>query len=169
MSEKIVNRVAKSPIKTFNLEELYHDGKRFNIDLSQWLHEGFILREKDFRGALKNHDWSQYQDGLIALHCSTEAIVPAWAFMLVSTYLHPIVKKVIVGSQEDLNTILFADAIKDIDLSDYKNKPVIVKGCSDKPVPESAYIMLIERLQPIVKSLMFGEACSAVPLFKPKK
>ncbi|MBS3738795.1 DUF2480 family protein [Mesohalobacter halotolerans] len=169
MPEEIVNRVAKSPIKTFNLEELYQEGKRYEIDLSQWLYEGFILKEKDFREALKKYDWTQYQDGFVALHCSTEAIIPAWAYMLVSTYLHPITQKVIVGSQDDLNTILFAETIKNIDLSDYENKPVIVKGCSEKPVPETAYILLIKRLQPIVKSLMFGEACSAVPLFKPKK
>lgn len=169
MAEEIINRVAKSSIKTFNLEELYQNGKRFKIDLSQWLHEGFILKEKEFRQALKEHDWSQYRDGLVALHCSTDAIIPAWAFMLVSTYLHPITKKVIVGNIVDLDTILYAEAIKKADLSAYENKPVIVKGCSDKPVPEAAYIFLIERLQPIVKSLMFGEACSAVPLFKPKK
>ncbi|MGX1024472.1 DUF2480 family protein [Flavobacterium sp. CS20] len=169
MPEEIINRVAKSPIKTFNLEALYQDGQRFEIDLSQWLDEGFILKEKEFRQALKNHDWSQYQNGFIALNCSTDAIIPAWAYMLVSTYLHPISKKVVVGHIEDLNSILYAEAIKDLDLTDYKNKPVIVKGCSDKPVPQTAYLLLIQRLQPIVKNLMFGEACSAVPLYKPKK
>ncbi|RRO20312.1 DUF2480 family protein [Flavobacteriaceae bacterium 14752] len=169
MPEEIVNRVAKSPIKTFNLEELYQDGQRHKIDLSQWLYEGFILKEKEFRQALKNYDWTPYKNGFIALYCSTDAIVPAWAYMLVSTYLHPIAKKVIVGSIEELNTILYAEAIQNLDLSDYKNKPVIVKGCSDKPVSQTAYLLLIQRLQPLVKSLMFGEACSAVPLYKPKK
>ncbi len=169
MPEEIVNRVSKSPIITFNLEELYQEGQRFEIDLSQWLHEGFILREKDFRQVLKNHNWSQYKDGFIALNCSTDAIIPAWAFMLVSTYLHPITKKVVIGSLHDLENVLFTEAIKDLQVSGYANKPVIVKGCSQKPVPETAYILLIQKLQPIVKSLMFGEACSAVPLFKPKK
>ncbi len=169
MPEEILNKVAKSPIKTFNLEELYQDGQRHEIDLSQWLYEGFILKEKEFRQALKAYDWSQYENGFITLYCSTDAIVPAWAYMLVSTYLHPISKKVIVGSVEELNTILYAEAIQNLDLSDYRNKPVIVKGCSDKPVPQTAYLLLIQRLQPIVKSLMFGEACSAVPLYKPKK
>jgi len=169
MTEEIVNRVAKSPIKTFNLENLYQDGKRHKIDLSQWLYEGFILKEKEFRQALKNHDWNPYKNTFIALYCSTDAIIPAWAYMLVSTYLHPIAKKVIVGNIDELNTILYAEAIQSLDLSDFKNKPVIVKGCSEKPVPQTAYLLLIQRLQPIVKSLMFGEACSAVPLYKPKK
>lgn len=169
MPEEIVNRVAKSPIKTFNLEELYQQGQRYEIDLSQWLYEGFILKEKEFRQALKTVDWSQYENGFIALYCSTDAIVPAWAYMLVSTYLHPIAKKVTVGSVDELNSILYAESIQNLDLSDYENKPVIVKGCSEKPVPQTAYLLLIQRLQPIVKSLMFGEACSAVPLYKPKK
>lgn len=169
MSEEIVNRVSKSPIITFNLEELYQEGQRFEIDLSQWLYEGFILREKEFRQALKNYDWSQYDEGFIALNCSTDAIIPAWAYMLVSTYLNPIAKKVVTGSIQDLENILFAEVIKDLEVSNYAGKPVIVKGCSQKPVPETAYILLIQKLQPIVKSLMFGEACSAVPLYKPKK
>lgn len=169
MPEEIVNRVAKSPIITFNLENLYSKGERREIDIQQWLYEGFILKEKEFRATLKTTDWSQYNDCFVALYCSTDAIVPAWAFMLISTYLHPIAKKVIVGRQQDLEDILFAEAIKDLDVSSYENKPVIVKGCSDKPVPETAYILLIQKLQPIVKSLMFGEACSAVPLYKKRK
>jgi hypothetical protein len=169
MAEEIVNRVAKSPIKTFNLEELYQHGQRFELDIKQWLYEGFILREKEFRQTLKDYDWSAYQNGFVALHCSSDAIVPAWSYMLVSTYLHPICKKVVIGSLKDLEIVLFTETIKNLDVSEYANKPVIVKGCSEKPVPETAYILLIQKLQPIVKSLMFGEACSAVPLFKPKK
>ena len=169
MTEEIINRVAKSPIITFNLEDLYQNGQRFEIDIQQWLYEGFILREKEFRQILKEYDWSKYDNGFIALHCSTDAIIPAWAYMLISTYLHPISKKVVIGSLKDLENVLFTEAIKDLDVTEYTNKPVIVKGCSNKPVPETAYILLIQKLQPIVKSLMFGEACSAVPLFKPKK
>jgi len=169
MAEEIVNRVAKSPIITFNLEDLYQHGQRFEIDIKQWLYEGFILKEKEFRQALKDYDWSAYKNGFVALHCSSDAIIPAWAYMLISTYLHPICKKVVIGSLQDLENVLFTEAIKDLDVSIYANKPVIVKGCSEKPVPETAYILLIQKLQPIVKSLMFGEACSAVPLFKPKK
>jgi hypothetical protein len=169
MSDEIVNRVAKSPIITFNLEELYQDGSRFVIDISQWLHQGFILKEKDFRETLKEQDWTRYKDGFVCLQCSTDAIIPSWAYMLISTYLNSIAKRVIVGSEQELNLILYTEAIMDLDIEPYKNKPLIVKGCSNKPVPETAYLQLIQKLQPVVKSLMFGEACSAVPLFKPKK
>lgn len=169
MAEEIINRVAKSPIVTFNLENLYQDGPRSVIDISQWLHEGFILREKEFRTALKQEDWSRYKDTYVCLQCSTEAIIPSWAYMLVSTYLNPIAKKVIVGTEAELNQILYTEAIIKIDAEVYRNKPLIVKGCSEKPVPETAYLQLIQKLQPVVKSLMFGEACSAVPLFKFKK
>ncbi len=169
MAEEIVNRVAKSPIITFNLEELYQEGNRVIVDISKWLHEGFILKEKDFRTALKNEDWSQYADCFVCLQCSTDAIVPSWAYMLISTYLNPVAKKVIVGSEQELNQILYTEAINNLDVEAYKNRPLIVKGCSHKPVPETAYLQLIKKLQPVVKSLMFGEACSAVPLFKPKK
>lgn len=169
MAEEIINRVAKSPIVTFNLEDLYQDGPRSVIDISQWLHEGFILREKEFRTALRQEDWSRYKGTFVCLQCSTEAIIPSWAYMLASTYLNPIAKKVIVGTEAELNQILYTEAIVKIDAEVYRNKPLIVKGCSEKPVPETAYLQLIQKLQPVVKSLMFGEACSAVPLFKPKK
>lgn len=166
MKEEIINRVAKSAIITFNLEDLYHDGKRESIDISQWLHEGMVLIEKDFRESLKNFDWSYYQDTFVTLRCSTHAIIPAWAFLLVSTYLNPVAKKVIVGSIEDLENILFAEEISKLDITSFKNKPVIIKGCNKKPIPASAYLLLLNKLQPVVKSIMFGEACSAVPLFK---
>ena len=169
MAEQIVNRVAKSPIITFNLEELYQDGPRYIIDISNWLEQGFILKEKNFRVTLKHKDWSKYQNAFVCLKCSTEAIIPSWAYMLISTYLNPIAKKVIVGDERDLEQILYTESISKIDVEMYRNKPVIVKGCSNKPVPETAYLLLIKKLQPVVKSLMFGEACSAVPLFKPKK
>jgi len=169
MAEQIVNRVAKSPIITFNLEELYQDGPRYIIDISNWLEQGFILKEKNFRDTLKHKDWSKYQNAFVCLKCSTEAIIPSWAYMLISTYLNPIAKKVIVGDERDLEQILYTESISNIDVEMYRNKPVIVKGCSNKPVPETAYLLLIKKLQPVVKSLMFGEACSAVPLFKPKK
>ncbi len=169
MAEEIVNRVAKSPIITFNLEELYQEGNRYIIDISQWLYEGFILKEKDFRDGLKKEDWTKYKNSFVCLQCSTDAIIPSWAYMLISTYLHPVVKKVIVGTEKELNQILYTEAINKIEVESFRNKPVIVKGCSAKPVPETAYLQLIQKLQPVVKSLMFGEACSAVPLFKPPK
>ncbi|PHR95773.1 MAG: hypothetical protein COA80_10010 [Leeuwenhoekiella sp.] len=166
--EEIVNRVANSKLKTFNLEDLYPAGKREQIDISQWLTEGFILREKDFRDSLKNYDWSAYSDAYVALHCSTDAIVPAWAYMLVTTYLQPVAKKVVLGSLTDLETVLYTEKIGALDVSVYQDEYVIVKGCSNKPVPQNAYILLTQKLQSVVKSLMFGEACSSVPLYKSK-
>jgi hypothetical protein len=169
MEEEIVNRVAKSPIITFDLEDLYQDGQRIGIDISQWLHEGLILVEKKFREDLKAFDWSVYNNAYIYLYCSTEAIIPAWAYMLVSTYLNPVARKVVVGASKDLEEILYTEAILKVDEEAYRDRPVIIKGCSNKPVPESAYLLIIKKLQPVVKSLMFGEACSAVPLYKPKR
>ncbi len=169
MAGEIVNRVAQSTLITFNLEELYVPGERKLIDISQWLDQGFILREKSFRESVKNHNYLPYQDTLVALTCSTDAIVPAWAYMLVATTLNAYARKVVQGNLETLETILFTEEISKIDITPYKNVPVIVKGCSNKPVPQNAYLLLIEKLQPVARSLMFGEACSAVPLFKKKK
>lgn len=166
---EIVNRVAKSKLQTIDLEELYVEGTRQQIDISQWLYEGLILREKDYRASLKLHDWSQYNNQLVALHCSTDAIVPSWAYMLVTTYLQPFVKKVVKGSLAELELVLYTELIQQYDVSSFENVPVIVKGCSHKPVPETAYLLLIEKLQPVAKSILFGEACSSVPLFKKSK
>ena len=166
--EEIVNRVANSKLVTFNLEELYPAGDRKVIDISQWLHEGFILREKDFRQQLKQHDWAQYEHCFIALHCSADAIVPAWAFMLVTTYLTPIARHVVAGDKKDLETLLYSRIIDQLDVEKYKDQYVIIKGCANKPVPENAYLQLLQKLQPVVKNLMFGEACSSVPLYKKK-
>ncbi|MCG9971257.1 DUF2480 family protein [Christiangramia crocea] len=170
MSEGIINRVAESKLVTFNLEDYYPKGERIVFDLSEWLYEGFVLREKDFREHAKEHDWSGYKDHYVALTCSTDAIVPAWAYMLVTTYLHPYAKKVVIGDLENLESHLYQEVIDKLDVSDLKDKPVIVKGCSNKPVPKNAYLFIIKKLQPVVKSLMYGEACSSVPLYKqPKK
>jgi Protein of unknown function (DUF2480) len=164
--DEIINRVANSALEVFDLEDYYPNGIRTQIDISQWLLEGFLLKEKDFREALKNHDWAQYQNHFVAIHCSTDAIVPAWATILVTTYVSPFAQKVVLGNINDLNTALYQDILPTLDYSLYQDKPVIIKGCSKKPVPESAYIMAVQKLQPFAKSIMYGEACSAVPLFK---
>jgi hypothetical protein len=166
MPNEIVNRVAKSSLKTINLEDLYPLGKRISIDIKPWLFNGFILKEKEFRTQLKNHDWNQYKNTYIALNCSSEAIIPSWAYMLIATYLTSFAKKTVVGSMQELENAIFQDIISNFTIDDYKNKPVIIKGCANKPIPETAYIQLIEKLQPIAKSIMFGEACSSVPLYK---
>ena len=168
--EGIINKVANSALDVFDLEDYYPKGIRTQIDISQWLLEGFILREKDFREQLKNHDWSQYQDQFVAIHCSAEAIVPAWASILVAIQLAPFTKKIINGTIEDLEASLYEELLTKIDYSVYKNKPVIIKGCSKKPVPMRAYVLAAHYLQPLARSIMYGEACSAVPLYKaPKK
>ena len=167
MSE-IVNRVAQSSLITFDLEEYYPEGERMVIDISTWLYEGLILKEKEFRQHVEEHEWSQYKDAYVAVKCSTDAIIPAWAFMLITSKLQPYAKMVLQGDIVDINTQLYADIIKNIDLSQFKDKPVIIKGCSDKPVPPNAYIWATEKIQSVAKSVMYGEACSSVPLFKRK-
>ncbi|MGY8914518.1 MAG: DUF2480 family protein [Flavobacteriales bacterium] len=167
MSE-IVNRVAQSILVTFNLEDHYPKGERVLLDIKDWLYEGFILREKDFRAAIRSHNWEQYKDAYVALTCSTDAIIPGWAYMLIATELQPYVKKMLVGNLEQLETSLYQSIIEKLDLSEYKDKPVIIKGCSNKPVPPNAYLWITSKMQTVAKSVMYGEACSSVPLFKKK-
>lgn len=167
--DEIINKVASSSLEVFDLEDYYPIGIRTQIDISQWLYEGFLLKEKDFREALKNQDWSQYQNHLVAIHCSTDAILPAWASVLVTTHVSSFAQKVVLGTINDLETSLYQEILSKIDYTQYQDKPIILKGCSKKPVPESAYIFAIQELQKVAKSVMYGEACSAVPLFKKAK
>lgn len=169
MQDEIINKVANSALEVFDLEDYYPMGIRTQIDISQWLIEGFLLKEKDFREALKNYDWAQFQNHFVAIHCSTDAIIPAWATILVTTYISTFAKKVVSGNLNDLETALFQEILPTLDYSKYQDKSVILKGCSKKPVPESAYIMAVQKLQPFAKSIMYGEACSAVPLYKKSK
>lgn len=164
--DEIVNRVATSSLSVFDLEDYYQEGRRAQIDISNWLHEGFVLREKDFREQLKNFDWSVYSDAYVAIYCSTDAVLPAWAQILVATHVLPFAKKVVTGSLENLEQLLYEDVLKTIDFEIFRDKPVILKGCSKKPVPDSAYVTAMQYLQPVAKSVMYGEACSAVPLYK---
>ena len=168
MAEEIINRVANSKLKVIDLEDYYPKGNRILFDLKDWLFEGLVLREKDFRTSVKSHDWSQYKDCYIALHCSTDAIVPDWAYMLITTNLIGTAKKVVIGSLDNLESILYESIISSLDVSVYEDMPVIIKGCSHKPVPSNALVLLTQKLQPVAKSIMFGEACSSVPLYKRK-
>ena len=168
MAEEIINRVAQSKLITFDLEELYLPGERVILDISDWLYEGLILREKEFRAQLDEVDWTSYQDKFVALTCSSDAIVPGWAFMLVTSKLAPFAKKVVQGDLETLETSLYQEQLMQFDFSDFKDKPIIIKGCSNKPVPQNAYLMATTKIQQVAKSVMYGEACSAVPLFKNK-
>ncbi|MEZ4801387.1 MAG: DUF2480 family protein [Gelidibacter sp.] len=168
MEEEIINRVANSKLVVVDLEDYYPKGKRAVLDIKDWLFEELVLREKDFRESVAQHDWSQYQGDFVALTCTSDAIVPAWAFMLLTMHLQPYVKKVVIGSLDQLETSIYEDIITNLDVSEFAEKPLIIKGCTHKPVPANAYILLSQKLRPIAKSIMYGEACSSVPLFKRK-
>ncbi|MNE23209.1 hypothetical protein D3C80_1164530 [compost metagenome] len=167
--EEIINKVANSVLEVFDLEDYYPEGIRAQIDISQWLLDGFVLKESDFREKLKNYDWSQYQGQYVAVSCGTDAIIPAWALILVTIQLTPFAKKIVNGYREDIDASLYEEVLSKIDYSVYKDKPVILKGCSKKPVPLRAYILAAQYLQPFARSIMYGEACSAVPLYKSAK
>jgi hypothetical protein len=167
MSE-IVNRVAQSKLVTFDLEEYYPQGPRMILDIKDWLYEGIILREKEFRAHADTHDWSAYQDTYVALQCSSDAIVPGWAFMLITSRLQPYAKRVVHGDLETLETVLYQRVIDALDTEQFRDKPVIIKGCTNKPVPQNAYLWATARIQEVARSVMYGEACSSVPLFKRK-
>ncbi|NJX15285.1 DUF2480 family protein [Tamlana crocina] len=168
MADEIINRVANSKLVTVNLEDYYPNGQRVLFDIKDWLFEGFVLREKDFRNEVSDHDWSQYQNSYVALTCTSDAIIPGWAYMLISIQLEPYAKKVVIGNLEQLETSVYQDIIQNLDVSEFEGKPLIIKGCSKKPVPENAYIMLATKLKSVAKSIMYGEACSSVPLYKKK-
>ncbi|MDO6760536.1 DUF2480 family protein [Tamlana sp. 2_MG-2023] len=168
MKDEIINRVANSKLVTVNLEDYYPKGNRVLFDIKDWLYEGFVLREKDFRNQVAEFDWSQFQDQYVALTCSSDAIIPGWAYMLLSVNLEPYATKTLVGSLDNLETAIYQDIIKDLDVNEFTDKPIIIKGCSNKPVPQNAYIMLANKLLLVAKSIMYGEACSSVPLYKKK-
>ena len=169
MPDHIINKVANSPLVTIDLEDYKTKGRRIFIDISQWLEDGVLLREKPFRALLKDHDWTKYKDYYVALGCTSEVILPAWTTLLVTSYLSPYAKKINLGSLKDLEKQLFSNTISLLDLRMFENKPIIIKGCSDPNIPDTAYIELVQRLQTVAKSLFYGEACSSVPLWKAKK
>ncbi len=167
--EEIVNRVANSALKVFDLEDFYTSGIRSTIDIAQWLEEGFLLKEIDFREKLKKEDWSQYNQHYVHIICSTDAIVPAWSSILITMYLAPFATKVVSGDRDVLESLLYQNVLAAVDYNEFRDQAVIIKGCSKKPVPISAYLMAAKSLQPVAKSIMYGEACSAVPLYKKPK
>lgn len=169
MNNVIVNRVANSKLETIDLESFISDNERVTFDLKKWLKNDLVLIEKDFRENLQNHDWKQYKNKFLSIVCSNDAIIPDWAFLLVSSYLKKEEIKHVIGSLELLENILISEAINNYDFSNYQNKAVIIKGCSNKFIPKSSYSLLIDKLQPVVKSIMFGEACSSVPVYKKSK
>lgn len=168
MSDQILNRVAASSLVTFDLEDHYQEGIREVLDIKPLLEQELILREKPFREFIKTHDWSAYTDKHLAVHCSSDAIVPVWAFMLLATALEPFARTIVYGDLEKLEEKLFFNSLAKVDWSAFTGSKVVVKGCSRVRVPESVFVEVTTRLKPVVSSLMFGEACSAVPVFKKK-
>ena len=168
MEKDIVNKVANSGLIQLDLEELRPKGDRVFFDIKPLLFHELVLREKDFREFLVQHDWSQYQDKYVAISCSNDAIIPTWAFMLLAIHLKPYAKEIVEGTLEDLETQLFKNVIDALPKEQFIDGKIVVKGCSKESVPLSAYIHLSAKLQPIAKSLFFGEPCSTVPLFKKK-
>jgi hypothetical protein len=166
MAKEIVNRVANSALQVIDLEELYQEGTRTLISITHFLDDGVLLRETSFRKRLGAQDWSAYKNHFVAVYCPNDVIVPQWATLLIVTYIQPIAKAVVVGSLEELEQHLFAEKLSAFDYKPYKDGLVMVKGCSNKPVPNQALGLLAAKLVPIVRKLSFGEACSSVPLYK---
>lgn len=165
---EIINRVDQSGLTEINLEDFYPKGERTLIDVKDNLFQGLILKEKDFREFVKNENWSKYKDQFVAITCSADAIVPTWAYMLIASALQPFAKKFVFGNPDTLETVLFNEALSKINPEEFREKKVIVKGCGSVPVPDSAYVEFTRLLTPVAKSIMFGEACSTVPIYKQK-
>jgi hypothetical protein len=165
-TDLIENKIANSGLITIDLELLSHAGERVLFDIKDWLFRELILKEKDFREFIKTHDWMQYQNKNIAFYCSTDAIVPTWAYMLLAAAVQQYANRFIFGDLHQLEITLYNDAIAQINENDYTDKRIIIKGCSHNEMPVSAYVEISNKLLPVVKSLMYGEACSNVPIFK---
>jgi hypothetical protein len=166
MTDGIVNRVANSALISFDLEQYYQPGERVALDISDRLFQGLIIKEKDFREYVKSNDWKAYTNKFVALHCSADAIIPTWAYMLLAVALEPYAKRVVFGTLDDLERTLFNEALAGVDWLQFKDAKVVVKGCSKVAVPMSAYVEATYRLRSVAASLMFGEPCSTVPVFK---
>jgi len=169
MEDIIVNKVAQSGLLTLDLEKYYPQEEIAVFDLKNYLFMELILKEKDYREALKKIDWSIYRDKNVAVYCSTDAIIPLWAYMLATTYLQPFAKEIFFGNEQQVFSNLFLKNLNQLDSKEFEGKRVVVKGCGDKKVPESAYVEITKILRPVVKSIMYGEACSTVPIFKASK
>lgn len=168
IQETIINKVANSGLISFDLSTYYDKGERVVYDIKDNLFHGLILREKDFREFVKDHDWTQYEGKNVAITCSADAIVPTWAYMLLATKMEPYANRVVFGNLEALESVLYIDALAKVDLEQYKDQRIVVKGCGDIPVPVSAYVEITNKLRPVAKSIMFGEPCSTVPIYKRK-
>ena len=167
MEQAIVNKVAQSQLVTLNLEDFFPNDIVL-FDLKDFLYMELVLKEKDFREALKQCDWNQFINKTVGITCTTDAIIPLWAYMLVATHLQPYTEKVYSGSEEDITQQALLKKISETDFQSYENKRIVLKGCGDRPIATYAYVEVTKRLLPFVKSIMYGEPCSTVPVFKKK-
>jgi len=166
MSETIINKVAESGLITIDLADYYPKDQMVMFDLKDHLYMGLILKEKEFRAALKNLDWERYKDKVVGLTCSADAIVPPWAYMLIASYLQPVAKDVFMGDEKEVTKTVFIKNISKIDISTFTDQRVVVKGCGDVPIEEFAYMEITKLLRPVAKTIMYGEPCSTVPIYK---
>jgi Protein of unknown function (DUF2480) len=166
MEAEFVNKVSESGIITLDLEDFYPKDETAVFDMKDHLFMGLILKEKDFREVMKNLDLTPYKDKNIALTCSADAVIPVWAYMLVASYLQPVAREIIFGDADFLHKTLFLKNIDKINADDYKDQRVVIKGCGELPISETAYVAITNQLRPVVKSIMYGEPCSTVPVFK---
>jgi len=166
MNEPFVNKVAESGLISLDLETYYPKGETAVFDLKDHLFMGMILKEKDFREALKKMDWTYYKDKNVALTCSVDAIIPVWAWMLVASYLEPVAKEIVMGDEKELHKAVFLKNIDAIDTNEFLDKRVVIKGCGETPIGDYVYMEITKRLRPVVKSIMYGEPCSTVPVYK---
>jgi hypothetical protein len=168
MEDIIINKVAQSALTTLDLEKFYPEEELVVFDLKNHLFMELILKEKEYREALKNVDWSVYQNKIVAITCSTDAIIPLWAYMLAVSYIQPFARNIFFGTEKEVRNILFLKNLEQINPKEFEGKRVVVKGCGDKKMPETAYVEITKILRPVVKSIMYGEPCSTVPIFKQK-
>ncbi|HUR66177.1 MAG TPA: DUF2480 family protein [Chitinophagaceae bacterium] len=166
MSEPIINKVAESGLVTIDLETWYPAGETVVFDLKDHLFMGMILKEKDFREGLKTIDWTKFQGKNVALTCSVDAIIPVWAWMLAASYLQPVAKDMVMGDEKELHKRIFLKNLASIDPGEYTDKRVVIKGCGETPIADYVYMEITKLLRPVVKSIMYGEPCSTVPIFK---
>ena len=164
--EEIINRVASSPLITIDLEQLLPDESIMEFDLASILYEGIILKEKDFRSFVKSNDWSIYNDQHVAIYCSTDAIIPKWAYMILASKIAPIAKSIVYGNQSVMENTLIRKAIDEMNVEEYVDKKIVIKGCGTKKISEASYLELTNRLLPVASSIMYGEPCSTVPVYK---
>jgi len=168
MNEVIINKVAESGLVEIDLEQYYPKGEIVNLDLKEYLFMELIVKEKDFRESLKAKDWTVYKDKLVAVNCSADAIIPMWAYMLLASYLQPVAKDIFFGDVPGFHKSEFLKNINMINVDDFQNKRIVVKGCGDLPIGEFAYLEIAKILRPVAKSIMYGEPCSTVPIYKQK-